>query len=148
MEWFLIYLFVMVERIGELFMMGWFPFWGGALLLVFGVGLSAAIACDNREHRRPQYTTFGAVWKDHPFATISRRAGYFLLIFGFIFGSMGFFVPKQKDMAIIVGAGLTYEAVTSEAGKRLGGKAIELLEAKINDALKDTTEPYKVKQGN
>ena len=46
-------------------------------------------------------------------------------------------LPSQKNMAIIVGTGITYQAVTSETGQRIGNKAVQLLEQKINDALKD-----------
>lgn len=140
MEWFLIYLFVMVERIGQFFMLGWWPFWIGVIFLSGSIGIAAGIADDSCE-------TFEEVWKGHAFIKFIRRISYFLIPVGLVIGTLGFIMPSQKDMAIIVGAGITYEAVTSDTGKRLGGKAIELLEAKINDALKDTTEPSSAKQG-
>lgn len=148
MEWLLIYLFVMVERIGRLFMFGWLPFWAGIFLLILVVLISSGIASSARDSHKEQFKTFGEVWKGHPFTALGKTIAKFLIGFGFIFGCLAFFIPSQKDMAIIVGAGITYEAVTSESGKRLGGKAIELLEAKINNALKDTTEPSKAKQEN
>lgn len=139
MEWFLIYLFVMVERIGQFFMLGWIPFWIGVAILVISILISAACAGDSN-------STFEEIWKGHAFIKLMRRFTYFLIPIGLLIGTLGFIMPSQKDMAIIVGAGITYEAVTSDTGKRLGGKAIELLEAKINAALKDTTEPSSAKQ--
>lgn len=140
MEWFLIYLFVMVERIGTFFMFGWIPFWIGVAILVISILISAACAGDSN-------STFEQIWKGHAFIKLMRRFTYFLIPVGLVIGTLGFIMPSQKDMAIIVGAGITYEAVTSDTGKRLGGKAVELLEAKINSALKDTTEPSSAKQG-
>lgn len=140
MEWFLIYLFVMVERIGQFFMFGWFPFWIGVFILLISILISADCPGDSK-------ATFEEIWKGHAFIKLMRRFTYFLIPVGLVIGTLGFIMPSQKDMAIIVGAGITYEAVTSDTGKRLGGKAVELLEAKINSALKDTTEPSSAKQG-
>lgn len=139
MEWLLIYLFVMVERIGEFLMFGWWPFWIGVIFLVGSIGISAMIASETNQQ-------FEEIWKGELLIKIVRRFSYFLIPVGFVIGTLGFVMPSQKDMAIIVGAGITYEAVTSDTGKRLGGKAIELLEAKINNALKDTTESSSAKQ--
>ena len=40
-------------------------------------------------------------------------------------------------MAIIIGGGITYEALTSDKGKEIGGKAVDLLLKKIDDALEE-----------
>lgn len=146
MEWLLIYLFVMVEKIGTLFMFGWMSFWTGTSLILLVILISSGIASSNNEKKKESYSTFGEVWKSHPFTLLGKNISKFLIGFGFVFGCLAFFIPSQKDMAIIVGAGITYEAVTSDTGKRLGGKAIELLEAKINSALNVPTEPSKAKQ--
>ncbi|MNZ73021.1 hypothetical protein D3C78_914200 [compost metagenome] len=42
---------------------------------------------------------------------------------------------------------MTYNVVTSETGKRLGGKAVELLEKKIDNALKDSDNGEEKKEG-
>lgn len=47
-------------------------------------------------------------------------------------------LPTSKDMAIIVGSGVAYNVITSDTSKRIGGKAVELLEAKISELLDDT----------
>ena len=44
-------------------------------------------------------------------------------------------IPTQKNMAIIVGSSGAYMALTSEPAKKLGNKALILLEKKIDNAL-------------
>lgn len=46
-------------------------------------------------------------------------------------------IPDQKNMAMIVAGSATYMAVTSEPAQRIGGKALDLLEKKIDEAIGD-----------
>lgn len=141
MEWFLIYLFVMVERVGSMLMFGWLFFWLGIGLIVFACIVSACLTegWNNK-------TTFKDHWTEHAFIKLLKRSAKILIPFGFIIGTIGFLMPSQKDAAIIVGSGVTYNVLTSETGKRLGGKAVELLEQKIDNALNDKPiEPEKPK---
>lgn len=132
MTYFLIYLFVMVEKLGTFLAFGWLLFWIGASLLLICVILSGAKAdCDYCEQRG-----FKWFWENDGFVNIAKRPIKPLIICGFILGTLGHFTPTQKDLAIIIGSGVTYEALTSETGKRVGGKAIELLEHRIDEALK------------
>lgn len=133
MEWFLIYLFVMIEQIGSLLMFGWLAFWFGILLLIFSCIVSA-VKADNWSWE-PK-TNFKEQWETHGFVKICKNTAKILIPIGFFVGTLGFLTPSQKDAAIIVGSGITYQAVTSEAGKRIGGKAVDLLEQKIDQALK------------
>jgi len=135
MEWFVIYVFVMVEKLAALLALGWGAFWGGALL--FGIILFAASfsAIDTKrttaeQMKQPGFKTF---------ATLSKWS----MIVGLVLGCLTYLVPSQKDLAIIVGSGVTYKAVTSETGQRIGGKAIDFLEKKLDDALGDVPEAPK-----
>jgi hypothetical protein len=136
MEWFLIYLFVMIERIGSFLMLFWFPFWVSVIALVIlfiGCGLQEGSYGDNRSLKE--------IWTDET-ATLVKRFCKWVIPISFLFGVLGFLLPSQKDAAIIVGSGITYNVITSETGKRLGGKAVELLEQKIDSAL-GSKEPEK-----
>lgn len=130
MEFFLIYLFVMVERIGSMLMFGWGAFWIGILLLA-----ATAFTCMMTASEYSERRDFSTIWKDST-ATLFKRISKYLIPIGFIVGTLGFLTPTQKDLAIIVGSGVTYNVLTSEPAKRIGSKAVELLEQKIEDALK------------
>lgn len=141
MEWFLIYLFVMIERIGSLFMFGWGAFWVGVALY-----LVIVVACSFAADQWNEPRKFKEVYDDKS-AKLFRKISKVLISFGLIFGIIGFLLPSQKDAAIIVGSGITYNVLTSETGKRIGGKAVDLLEQKIDEALKapeKTEEPKKI----
>jgi hypothetical protein len=127
-EWLLIYLFVMIERVGSMLMFGWLAFWVGIGFFILSM-LTSAIDNDYGS------TEFADNWKKHGAVKVFKRVAWILIPLGFIVGTLGFLTPSQKDAAIIVGSGVTYNVLTSETGKRLGGKAVELLEQKIDDAL-------------
>lgn len=44
-------------------------------------------------------------------------------------------IPSQKNMAMIIAGSATYHAVTSEPAQRIGGKALKLLENKLDEAI-------------
>lgn len=52
-------------------------------------------------------------------------------------------IPSQKNMAMIIAGSATYHAVTSEPAQRIGGKALDLLEKKLDEAIDKTS-----KEGN
>lgn len=143
MEWFLIYLFVMIEKVGSFLMLGWVPFWLG-LLGIPAIAVCCAMTADGWNEKRK----FQEVWTDKN-ATMLKRLCKLMMPIGFIIGTIGWFMPSQKDLAIIVGSGLTYNVLTSETGKRIGGKAVDLLEQKIDEALKapEKTEESKKIEG-
>lgn len=130
MEWLLIYLFVMIERIGSLFMFGWGAFWIGVVVYVI-VLFACCMTADTWNEKR----TFKEIYDDKS-AKLFRKISKILVSVGLVLGIIGFLLPSQKDAAIIVGSGLTYNVLTSETGKRIGGKAVDLLEQKIDQALK------------
>lgn len=132
MEWFLLYLFVMVESLTKLLALGWPLMVFGAF--AFGAAFLAAII----EASSYNGTPFGETWNDTASATYKiRKIAKPMIIVGLIFGSISMLIPNQRGLAIIVGGSMTYQAVTSETGKRLGGKAVEALEKKLDEALAD-----------
>lgn len=136
MEWLLVYLLVMSEQIREA--AGNYPGWMGAgVLLTFVFGFAGAIYWaegDAPEEDKKRYI---------------KKARNFLILFWmipFTLAMVHTLLPTQKNMALIVGTGITYKAVTSETGQRIGGKAVELLEKKINQALEDDGQKEEVKE--
>lgn len=135
MEWFLIWLFICIENVGKALSLGWTLFWIGLGLLVIAVAAAAAKAdgWDNKED-------FGYYWDNYKFSTMLKPIGKKLVVFGFLIGMLGMLLPSTKQMALIVGTGVTYQAVTSETGQRIGGKVSQLLEQKIDEALSSGKE--------
>lgn len=138
MEWFVIYLFVMIERLAALLALGWAAFWIGALIMGICFFAASLTAIDNQ-------CTVAEQIKQPGFKTVMKLSKWSAIV-GLILGALTYFIPTQKDLAIIVGSGVTYKAVTSETGQRIGGKAIDFLEKKLDDALTDTPTPEAPKQ--
>lgn len=128
MEFFVIYLFVMIEKITALLDKGYALAGIGAIgiaLVMFFAGMSSQ---DNP----------GKTFSDQlatPLGKRGMRVGKAALIIGLLLGVLSEVIPDQKQLAIIVGTGVTYNVVTSEPAKRIGGKALELFEQQIDKAL-------------
>lgn len=140
MEWLLIYLFVCIEKFAVALSTAWVLFWipAAALALLTIISLISGVADDE----------FEETW-NHVVSKFIKTICKWLMPIGFIFGTIGHFLPTQKELAIIVGSGVTYNVLTSETGKRIGGKAVDLLEQKIDEALKapEKTEQPKKMEG-
>lgn len=129
MEWFLIYLFVMVEKVAAAFTIGWAIFWVPFALfgiVMFFTFLGATISQEDSDE----------VW-NHPLSNYIKKIAKIFMPIGFVLGTIGYLMPDQKQLAIIIGSGVTYNVLTSEPAQRIGGKALQLLEQKINNALED-----------
>lgn len=130
MEFFPIYLFVMVDKFGEslsslstgLFVITL------AVAGIYVFGATAALA-DGDISMDDVY--------DHKVSKIVRRVLISCLVVSFISGTLATLLPTKKDMAIIIGAGVTYNVLTSDKAKEIGGKSLQLLEKKIDETLKD-----------
>lgn len=136
MEFFVIYLLVVIEKIAavlisaEVFLRVAFiaTLIVGFLGLV--IGLFTLLDANDKEVilARNWYT------KHVPIRGIA-----ILAIIGCVVPACGKIMPSQKEMAIIVGSGVVYNAVTSETGQRLGNKATAALEKKIDEILQEDT---------
>lgn len=129
MEWFVLYLFVMIEKLSGLLNNG-YAIAAWSLAAVAGV----AVICffywlESGEEFIEVFNT--------ALAKRARKIALWFFAIGLSLGVIGSLLPNHKQLAVIVGTGLTYQAVTSDQGKRIGGKAVDLLEKQIDDALKD-----------
>jgi hypothetical protein len=135
LEWFLIWLFICIENVSKALGLGWLVFWMGLLLIAMAV-VAASVKADEWNSKED----FGYFWENYKFCTMLKPVGKKMIIFGFIVGMVGILLPSAKQMALIVGTGVTYQAVTSETGQRIGGKVSQLLEQKIDEALNSGKE--------
>lgn len=119
MEWLVIYLLVMCESIASVFT----HFFILTMVCAF-VYIGAAVHADTNYND----------WKDY--LPLRKKLVRFAIL-GIVLTSIGNIIPSQKDMAIIVASGATYNAITSETGQRIGGKAVSLLEKKIDEILEE-----------
>lgn len=128
MEFFLIYLFVMVEKIAAMFAIGWAIFWVPALALIAVIVISVIYGIDY---------DFDDAW-NHEISKFIKKIAKIFMPIGFVLGTIGHLMPNQEQLAIIVGSGVTYHVLTSEPAQRIGGKALQLLEEKIEKTLENT----------
>lgn len=140
MEFFLIYLFVMAESLsGFLSMLGGHMFWLSVLAipaLALGCGIATA------ESRVNHFSDFWAM----SFSVKTRKLAKVCAPIGIVFVCIANLIPTQQQLAIIVGSGVTYNVLTSEPAKQIGGKALELLNKKIDEALEEGSEKEETKQ--
>lgn len=136
MEFLVLYMFVMIEQFAALLALGWAAFWGGLLVTAFVAAISGMLTQDSGYSGQRPVITWSQNFNNPTAKTVRGVAKWFMIV-GIILGCLSYLIPTQKDLAIIVGGGITYQAVTSETGKRIGGKAISLLEEKIDSVLAD-----------
>jgi hypothetical protein len=131
MEFFLIYLFVMSSKIAAMF-----AFFGKLLFIpttiMLGCTLFICGICSIDYGRG-----FKHYWEGEG-ATFVKRLAKWCMPIGLVFMMMSHLIPSEKQLAIIVGSGVTYNVLTSEPAKQIGGKALQLLQKKIDAALKET----------
>jgi hypothetical protein len=139
MEFFLIYLFVMAETLAASMMSA-----GGAMIWtpVVALGVSALICLLVSVETGD---TFEDVWGSK-LPRIIGKVSKFSIPVGILFVSIATLIPTQQQLAIIVGSGVTYNVLTSEPAKQIGGKALELLNKKIDEALEEGSEKEKAEQ--
>lgn len=135
MEFFLLYLFVMIEKLAAFLAIGSSVFFWSGAAAVSTYALSFLASADKGEFQ--EYLT-----KTKRYRRWSIVAAFFG-VFMFVTSNL---LPSKKDLAIIVAGGMTYNVLTSEPAKEIGGKALELLKKQMDDALKDDTLKDAIKE--
>ena len=128
MEFVLLYLFISIEKIAAFLAIGGTLFKWSFITYLFTCVLSFAMSKDKEDLQ-----AWNVKLKKHRTLAV---AG--VIIGGLLFTTSSL-LPTKKELAIIIGGGVTYQMVTSDTAKEIGGKAVELLKKQIDDALKDET---------
>lgn len=126
MEFVLLWLFVSIEKIAAFLAIGGTLFkWS-----LFGYFLTYGLAfvLSNGEE---SFKNFIAKMK------WQRRVLIVSTVIGAVLFTTSNLLPNKKELAIIVGGGMTYQMLTSDTAKEIGGKAVELLKKQIDDALQE-----------
>lgn len=126
MEFFILWVFVSIEKIAAFLAIGGTLFkWS---LIAYGSTYLLAFVLSKDKEDMLAYNT-----------KMSKHRK--LAVTGVIIGALLFttsaLLPTKKELAVIVGGGMTYQLLTSDTAKEVGGKAVELLKKQIDDALKD-----------
>lgn len=128
MEFFLLYLFVSIEKIAAFLALGGSLFQWSVIAFCFTYVLSFLMS-KNKEDMQ----SYNKKMSKHRKLTVAGA------VIGAVLFTTSALLPTKKELAIIVGGGLTYQLLTSDTAKEVGGKAIELLKKQIDDVLKDET---------
>lgn len=128
MEFLVIWLFVSIEKIAALLAIGGSVFFW-SMLSVAGLYVLSFVTSKDKED-------FSDNVKKTKRYRVTAQMLAFVGAFMFVTSAL---LPDKKELAIIIAAGTVYNVVTSEPAKQIGGKAMELLQKKINEALKDGT---------
>lgn len=137
MEWFLIYLFVSIEKIAALLAIGGSVFlWSSLTVLVLYV------VCFFASKDKVDFQD--NVKKTRRYR-ITAQCVALLGVFMFVTSAL---LPDRKELAIIVAAGTTYNVITSEPAKQIGGKALQLLQKKLDEALHENKPVVKEEPKN
>lgn len=137
MEFFLLYLLTSVGSIAALLKIGGVFFVLTLILLTIGVFISAVTSMEYNVTVEEQIEKFKSIF-GKPIKTV-----LVLSAISYIIGSM---LPTERNMAIIVGGGIAYQAITSDTGKKVGGKAVELLMKKVDELLEEPNKGQKFRE--
>ena len=128
MTYFMLYLLTSVGKISALLKLGGVFFWIALVISAFIVVISMVIATETKDtFKEVMYKSKEMFYKPMRFVMIAGALSY----------SIGTLLPTERDLAIIIGGGITYEALSSDKGKEIGGKAVDLLLKKIDEALEE-----------
>lgn len=128
MTYFMLYLLTSVGKISALLKIGGIFFWLAIAISAFIMFVCMVIATETSD----SFKELMSKSKEMFYKPIR-----FVLIAGALSYTIGTLLPTEREMAIIIGGGITYEALTSDKGKEIGGKAVDLLLKKIDDALEE-----------
>lgn len=136
---FMIYLLVMCEQIA--IMVGgfaeFFTFFA-IVSAVIAIVVSFMAAADNDGFdvlfQEPSDHDEGGFWKKSVGKSMLKTWKWVAVSAIMLHAAEGL-IPSQKNMAMIIAGSATYHAVTSEPAQRIGGKALTLLEKKLDEAI-------------
>ena len=131
MTYFMLYLLTSVSKVSSLLMLGGVFFW-------MAVALAGIITVICLVMSTETYMTLEEV--KGKAMKIFYKPIRFVMVAGALSYSIGALLPTERDVAIIISGGMVYEILTSDKGKEIGGKAVDLLIKKIDEALEEPKE--------
>jgi len=131
MEYFLLYLLTSVGKVAVLLKMSGVIFIIAAVVLAVGVLVAILFSAEYDKTLDECISKFKSAF-GKPLKAI--------LISTAVLYSVGSILPTERDMALIIGGGVAYQAATSDKGKEIGGKAVELLMQKVDELLEQPKE--------
>lgn len=136
MTWFLLYLFVMSGAVAGMLLTL------GKILVIPSVIYNILMFLGSAAKSTEYYGKFDDVWENKVIKKFRKLTKWTIPI-GTALIIVATLIPSPKQLAMIVGGGITYEVLTSEPAKQIGGKALELLNKKIDEALE--SEEHEIK---
>lgn len=121
MEWLLLWLFMVSPQIASGLSM-----LGGAMLFAFG------------GHFFFNFINNIDSGGEKPWKSLKKT-----LVFGLLALALASIIPSKKDIALIVAGGVSYNVITSDEAKEIGGKTLKLLNENIDSYMKDAGEGVK-----
>lgn len=133
MEFIVIWLLVSIEKIAAvLALSGGIMWW--CVLIYISTYLGSVILSDGKEKLKLNLTR----------TSKTRKISVLVWIICGVLSVVSALLPSKKEMAVIIGGGVTYQVVTSEEAKEFGGKAVDLIMQSVDKALegdiKDTAK--------
>lgn len=135
MIYFAIYLFVMIEQLAAFLLIGKTVF----IWCVISIILLYAIAFFMSKDKESFSSNLEGTKRYRKLATV-------FAVIGMVMFTTSHMLPSKRDLAIIIAGGMTYEVLTSDTAKEVGGKAILLLKKQMDDALNDSEVKEILKQ--
>ena len=126
MEYLIIYLFVSIEKIAAFLALGGSVFWWSIVAFV-GTYVLALLGSKCPTSLKENVDKLAKY----------RKTAVVFTCIGALLYSVSVLLPNKKELAVIIAAGATYNVLTSDSAKEIGGKAVELLKKEIDKALAD-----------
>lgn len=131
MEFFILYLFVSIEKISS------------AIDSLGSYSILAATAIASSIIVIPMFTCTYANEMSEKFKLIynnNKHAVCGLFILGIMLKTFSSIIPTREEVAMIIGGGVTYNILTSQQAKEIGGKSLELLNNKLQELIDESSK--------
>ena len=129
MEYIVIWLLIYIEKFALLFSKGFTLMVVGIIGIMALYALSFFLSGDKEE-----YLSFAK--RSKKYRVMSGTA----IVIGMFMWSFSFIMPDRKELAVIIGGGMTYSVLTSTEAKDIGGKSIQIIRNKLDEVLKDQND--------
>ena len=131
MEFFVLYLFVMLEQIAKvLILLGNWLVWPAIAVASVAVFLCGILEMEGYAHEAEARKEMRARW-----LKLLKRPVISLVSIGALLITIGSLLPTPKQAAVIFGGGVAYQAVTSDKGQEVLGKVGAKVEAELDKLL-------------